>query len=289
MIPAMLANFIYFINEREAIRLRKASGIKAPWTKDRHLAEWRFCNVNRCDDRETRWIFKNIIAEYATSETLWFNLAIARFINWSPSLAMIGYFHDWSADVFNSGMLYLTLGQSKVYTGAYMIRAGTGEDAKLPKHEYLAKRVFGPLWDRREERPGDGATCADWDVFLRGTFGMGDFMRNQIITDYKYSAILRKAKTADWKTFVLAGPGTNRGLNRLHGVDINHLWKPLDAAEAIATLRTRVAPKWKGDNATFDDLNNLSNCLCEFDKYRRLEEGEGQPRSRYQPHSEKLP
>ncbi len=286
----MLDLFVYFINEREAIRLRKASGKLQPWTKDKHLAEWRFCNVNRCEDRETRWIFKYIIKPHHNSPTLWFNLAIARFINWSPSLGLLGYFEDWGKQrgEFIDHMSMLFERGGKVYTGAYMIRAGTGEDAKMPKHQYLAKRVFDDLWERREGVP-DTKRCEDWSEFLGQTFGMGDFMRNQVITDYKYSHILPKAKTVDWKTFVLAGPGTLRGLNRLYGNGLKETWNPGAATKALLEVRELINPRWKGEAGTFDDLNNLSNCFCEFDKYIRLTNNEGQPRSRYQVSGEALP
>jgi hypothetical protein len=88
----------HWMDERERVRLLKESGTPRPWTADPVIAEWRFCNVNRCDDRETRWIFKHICAEHATSPVLWFNLAIARFINWSPTLACLGYFDEWDRE-----------------------------------------------------------------------------------------------------------------------------------------------------------------------------------------------
>lgn len=281
----MFDRFIKFINEREAIRKLKETGAPRPWTRDKHLNEWRFCNVNRCDDRETRWVFKNVIEPHRNHHALWFNLAIARFINWSPTLQALGFFEAWGDKErlkFLNTMQRRSMSGEKVYTGAYMIRAGTGPDALMPKHLYLVKRVFTPLWESRLHRPNHGeATCAQWDLFLGKIFGMGDFMRNQIITDYKYSPILPKHSTPDWETFVLAGPGTNRGLNRLYGCDLNHKWKAEHAANKLAVIRQEVRPRWNHATDTFDDLNNLSNCFCEFDKYCRLVEGTGQPRSRY--------
>jgi hypothetical protein len=46
--------FVYFVGERETIRLRRESGQPRPWTDDPILAAWSFCNVRREDDRVSR-------------------------------------------------------------------------------------------------------------------------------------------------------------------------------------------------------------------------------------------
>jgi hypothetical protein len=179
----------------------------------------------------------------------------------------------------------------KVYTGAYMIRAGTGADAKLPKERYLSQRVFTPLWDLRASAPVNARSCEAWDRFFSGVFGMGEFMRNQIITDLKYSHYLDEG-CADWSTFCLAGPGTTRGLNRIYGHPLNHSFKHAEANALLQNIRVALLldPIVRLTlSHTFLDLNNVANCLCEFDKYMRLRNGEGEPRSHYKPSTEPLP
>lgn len=288
----LFKTLIYWMNEREEMRIQKEYGAPTPWSDDPLMTKWRWCNVNRCHDRETRWIFKNIIEKNADSKTLWFNLCIARFINWSETLDHIGYFHRWQPEVFSDVMKYRMKDGLKNYTGAYMIRAGTGVDAKMPKHEYLVKRVFTPLWERRKHIPeykyADNR-CADWDAFLSNIFGMGDFMRNQIITDMKYAPnILPKNYTKDWNTFCLAGPGTRRGLNRLLGWPIDKAHSKYEIQRSLVCLRDDVIEE-VDFHEYFVDLNNLANCLCEFDKYMRLKNKEGEPRSHYKPSPVPLP
>lgn len=280
-VPQSLEWLVHWINERERIRIAKESGQRAPWTTDHILAEWRFCNVNRCDDRETRWIFQNIIAAHADSPVLWFNLTIARFVNWSPTLAALGYFDAWDRDRFVAVMAEAVKG--KAYTGAYMIPAGP---AGTIKHEHLADAVFSCLWDQRANAPAPGSPCSWWDAFLRRAPLVGDFLRNQIITDMKYTHHLPKATTSDWQNFIPAGPGTQRGLNRMHGYPLDRKWTtPAAAAHALQRMREELSKieslAWAVD--VFADLNNLSNCMCEFDKYCRVKLGEGKPRARYAP------
>lgn len=288
--------FTTFLKQREQVRLNgRTTGVYAPILK-----EWRFCNVNREDDRVTKWIAKHLRKE-KNPRTLVMKLTVGRFINWPPTLQKLldrGTFNHladgWSPNSFLHIMDDLMEdAKGKVYTGAYMIRAGTGEDASMPKHEYLVKRVFNPLWAHLTSTDFEMGvadfrkikTCEDWGEYLSMIFGMGDFMRNQIITDMKYTKLLPRKTTPDWTTFCLAGPGTNRGLNRLDGSPLKRVRKASDAQAQLITLRryilARFTHTWWYD--TFEDLNNLSNCLCEFDKAERVRLGEGTPRSRYTP------
>ena len=282
--PSMFYRLTEWIDRREALRLGTAKGS--------HVIDgWRWCNVNRCEDRETKWIFKNVIGEMDGDPTLWFNLVIARFINWHPTLAELLPIYHWNEDRFCSLIRRRMLAKEKVYTGAYMIRAGTGEDALLTKERYLCKRVFTPLWERRNQVPASLApTCNEWDRFFSKTFGMGDFMRNQVITDMKYSRHLPMHRTLDWSTFILAGPGTCRGLCRLHGEPIKTERKT--AKRDLIELRDTLVALYCENPylvESFRDLNNVSNCMCEFDKFMRLLNGEGTPRSRYTPSKSPLP
>lgn len=272
---------LHWMCEREKARVGS--------TDDPIIREWRFCNVNRCDDRETRWIFRHVIAAHEDSSSLWFNLVVARFINWSPTLETIGYFEEWDAPTFIARIEAIPAG-TKVYTGAYMVPAGP---AGIQKHRYLADCVFTRLWDLAYGRavgfpmPPRGATLADWSNFLRQAPLMGDFLRNQIVTDLRYTRYLEGA--TDWETFVLPGPGTQRGLNRLHELPLSTHWGAGEASRCLQSLRSRILaddPRWA---PMLRDINNLSNCMCEFDKYCRVFFGEGKPRARYVPSKEPLP
>ncbi len=265
---------LHWIRERESIRRLKESGAPRPWTTDPILREWRFCNVNRCDDTVTRWVFAHVIAPHASSPSLWLNLVIARLVNWPDSLAALGYFDTWDAERFVRVLGSL---RGKVWTGAYMIPAGP---AGVDKARYLADSTLSALWERRSSAPTDG-WCASWQIFIERARSMGGFLANQVVTDMKYSPVL--AAAPDRETFVVAGPGTQRGLNRLHGRPLDATWKRTEAASALAELRALVVVEEPAITETMRDLNNLSNCMCEFDKYERVRIGEGKPRARYEP------
>ncbi len=298
---AALDRFLKFITQREMVRRFKEAGGSRPYAVTglygKILNEWRFCNVNREDDRVTKWIAKHLRTE-KDPRTLVMKLAVGRFINWPETLEHLldddVFRGGWYADQFLRTMdERMHMPGNKVYTGAYMIRAGTGDDAKMPKHEYLVKRVFDPLWATLQgiEHVVENR-CETWDEVLGSIFGMGDFMRNQIITDMKYTYLLPRKKTPDWMTFCLAGPGTNRGMNRFDGSPLKRVRRSDEANEQLSKIRGDVLARLLADLPqdshrwwldTFSDLNNLSNCFCEWDKAERVRLGEGTPRSRYTP------
>ena len=60
-----VAAFFAFCREREAVRMRRASGKPSPWSEDPIFQRGRFLNVFREDDRTTKSIFK-FVAPLAT-------------------------------------------------------------------------------------------------------------------------------------------------------------------------------------------------------------------------------
>ena len=272
----MVKKFVWFIGERENIRLSKEAGHQRPWTTDPILNNWRFCNVNRNDDTETKWIYKNIIDKHSNSNLLWFNLVMARFINWHPTLKAVGYMHQWDRKKFVTTIRHI---EGKVWTGAYMVKSHIG----VPKEEYVAD-ILEHMWWERMGSPafsGGHVCCSHWATWFLNFPGVGNFMANQIVTDMKYSHHLVAAP--DWESFCLAGPGTQRGLNRVYGRDKDERLHQGLAIDMLTTLRDVVIKRNDYFTEVFRDLNNLSNCLCEFDKYQRVLLGEGTPRARYKP------
>lgn len=273
--------FIYFIKERDRIRIRKLAKLpQSEWTSDQILKDWRFCNVDRNEDTQTKWIHERIIRQHYKCPDLWLNLVLARFINWSPTLDAIGYIEGWSKKYFVERMKHLCANEDKVWTGAYMVKSDLG----VPKYEYVARIVNTMSLDTGLYNALDMSThCSRTAKWMLKFTGMGEFMVNQIITDMKYSRYLKGA--ADWSTFVLPGPGTRRGLNRIIGSAKDKPMKTEVAVALMQDIRKEVCLAIPQLKTVFRDLNNISNCLCEFDKYIRVANGEGQPRAKYTPAS----
>lgn len=269
-----------WIKEREQIRIRKDSGAPQPWTDDPILAIYRFCNVRREDDRVTVWIKDNIRDRpiFAVSPFLWLMLCIARQINWPDTLTELIDHCAWPDatrfDFCEKMTAVLNARKErgeKVYTGAYMISAPAQKGAD--KQKYIAEIVIGDLWKRRGGFKA--STLRGTHAWIMRSNGWGPFMAYQAVVDMRFTDLLRDAP--DVTLWAAAGPGTIRGLNRLHGRAVDHA---LSQGQALSEMRAiyKIVVAETGVQMDFSDVPNI---LCETDKYLRVKLGQGKPRALY--------
>jgi hypothetical protein len=274
----------YWVREREAIRIRKDSGLPYPWTNDPVLLSERFCNVRREDDTGTVWIREHIRSRFAGYPFLWLMLCIARQINWPDTLSELIDEGTWPFDAnFSPASMTVVLNRrkasgDKVYTGAYMISAP--HDKGADKQAYICEQAIGQLWQRRREFAANNdrvATLESVHSQLTETKGWGMFMAYQAVVDMRFTPLLSNAP--DVLTWAAAGPGTLRGLNRIYGRELK---APLSQAQALTEMRLiyAIVQQETGVSVDFSDIPNI---LCETDKYLRVKLGEGKTRARYVP------
>lgn len=277
----------YWVRERETIRGFKEAFPNDPksWTSDEILRTYRFCNVRREDDRGTIWIRDHIRKPYADHPHLWFMLCIARQINWPDTLAHLIATGAWpGSDNFDPcpaitrELNIRKAAGEKVYTGAYMISAPSTKGAD--KQAYISETVLGEQWNRREGFTKHFAASPSLRTTherLMRVNGWGPFMSYQAVVDMRFTALLDKAD--DVPLWAAAGPGTIRGLNRLHGRAVDY---SLSQGKALAEMRAiyKVVQQETGVAMDFSDVPNI---LCETDKYLRVKLGEGKPRALYVP------
>lgn len=275
-----------WVREREAIRVKKERGDSMPWTDDRILGVYRFCNVRREDDRVTVWIRQNVREAFAGHPLLWLMLCICRQINWPDTIEeLIHGEGSWPVDGgFDPMRLAAVLSArkergDKVYTGAYVIPAPSTRGAD--KQAYVAGVVVGDLWRRRDEFAdwslAAGRTLEGTHARIRRSTGWGAFLAYQAVVDMRFTPLL--GGVSDVATWAAAGPGTIRGLNRLHG---RPLGSSLSQSWALGEMREiyALAPSATGVLLDFSDVPNI---LCETDKYLRVLGDEGRPRALYVP------
>lgn len=286
-----------------------------PLTDDPVMREYRFCNVFRELDRVTVWIRENIREPFDIGGNGWkggpngssphpflfFMLAIARYINWPPTLAMLmsdgkawPYREDWNpADMATALEAYAATG-AKVYTGAYMIRAESDprkEWYSWSKHRYISEIVIGRLWRDMGHWINGGILDSEagledvWKQFQHPEYiGWGPFMAYEVVTDLRHTSLLRGAR--DIESWANAGPGAIRGLNRLHG---RPLASSIPAAQATAEMRELLDfarapgafPYWFPSDDL--EMRDVEHSLCETDKWLRVKSGEGRPRAKFVP------
>ena len=266
-----LANWI---NERERIRIAKENGWPKPWTHDRILQQYKFCNVHREDDTVTRWINENWRMPYANHPNLWFAMCLARQINWPGTLEEIGFPEVWHPERVIQQMLNREKRGEKVWTGAYMIRGNVQAGGKKPVW------VIGNMDDlyRSGDEPRPGDTLESYHARLVEHPGWGSFLAAQAVADLKHTRWLSHA--LDWHRWAAWGPGSNRGLNRYFGHDLTHLYRQDAFLVALNIVRAETQPLLL-EHVGPMCMQDWQNCMCEFDKYERARLGEGRPRSTY--------
>lgn len=271
MNQASVKAFIDFIIERHAVYLKKTAGSSRPWTTDPILQKYKFCNVYRELDRTTVWIAEHWRKPHEEDPDLWFAMLVARLINWPPTLNELGYPVPWNPKYFAKIINARKARGEKIYSNAYML---TTSGEAIDKTA-LNLRRFTALWKDREEMRPIPTECLwlYWE-HLCDQHGIGSFIAAQIIADMKYARPFLQAP--DWWTFAAPGPGSRRGMNRLlvgGTVEAKALNKQLPFTvwtKHLCELRDVVnsaLPKTMGPLHAQD----LQNCLCEFDKYQRIQ------------------
>ncbi len=107
--------------------------------------------------------------------------------------------------------------------------------------------------------------------------GWGPFLAYQAVVDMRFTPILEGAQ--DKATWAAAGPGTIRGLNRIHGRAVGY---SLPQGFALSEMKAIHERSWAATGVGMD-FTDVPNILCETDKYLRVKKGEGKPRAGYVP------
>lgn len=269
-----LEHFCKFVKARESLRENKEAKL-FPLTLDPILRDYSFCNVNRQHDAVTIWINENVrdSLEYVGSsmKTTFVNMFLARIFNEPNTLKeILPIWEVASPPRVLQGTLSILKElrkEGKIMRGAYMVaphgsngKGQTPEDYFIRAAEQLSKITYSEMY-----------TFKQLAYATSQVLGCGPFFINQVVADLRYMSLWRDFK--DWNTFVLAGPGTQRGLNRFHGRKVTKGTTQEKMHAELMQIREEVGQylpfyiiKY------FRDPNNLSNCFCEYDKYCRAHE-----------------
>lgn len=279
-------DFVKFIFAREQHREWKEQGEDPRTWRNRKaydpiIAEYRFCNVRRNDDRVTKWVHQNYLEPFSSSPYLWFALVVARLFNKEDTLKAIqSYVLPFKPKAMRA-KLYELRGRGTIFNGAYIVSTN---GLSMDKVDYVIDVLLVPLWKKRDKLTAALAkvsTLAGAHELLSQERGLGSFMAAQVLADWKYAD-----DTRDWddfNTFAASGPGSRRGLNRVMSKSIVSPWKEGIFRGQLDLLR-RATNKMLGARKMEPlTAQDIQNCLCEFDKYERVRLGEGKPKQKYTP------
>ena len=259
-----VSDLLYWVKEREKVRSLKESGAPFPWTTDQIIANNRWCNVRREDDKVTRWIFANFLPPIPhDAEPI--ALCVARLVNWPDTLQDLGYpDYGWTIPYRNKFLrVFEERGNAgkKKWTGAYMVTGGFSKGGETK--EVIIARVLDGAADRCEEFIHTKPTTLQSAAEILSTPGMGSFLVAQVIADLKNTEWLNKA-TDRW-TWCAPGPGSTIGLNFIFGRPRQQLTTNKRFIEEVNAIR-HILNVEAGIRLC---AQNTQNVLCEFHKYVR--------------------
>lgn len=277
--------FVFYLNERERIRQKREAGEPGPWTEDPILNRYKFTNIMRSEDRTTRWLLKHWYNPNrdAKPTAIALNCAIARYFGHQDFLEDIGFQYTWDPSmILEKAETRLRAGK-KVFTGAYIITNAGSTD---PKQNVVVNQFLTPFRYNLEQvvRLCEQGKWKNVAEFLQTLPGIGPFMSKEIALDMMLTPLLENA--TDKLTWTPAGPGAIRGLNRLHG-------RPVQASmtQTLAVHEMQVLMGKLSSERLFEEhmpkigvdygVTDIQFSLCELDKYLRVQNGEGRPRSGY--------
>lgn len=293
----------YWIAERESIRILKEDGERGdwrPWSNDPIFQTTYFCNVRREDDKVTRWIRQNWTPQVWGWELYDYSIVLARMLNNIPCLSAIDEAanqqdqDDPSLAISDFPELhklldYRTFHQwEQVWGGAYVV---TSHGLRMPKAAYLCQRVLPAAYAAlRTEAPGARSRLGPYPglpillarshEFLMQLEGLGSFMAAQVIADLKNTEGHPLQKAEDWSYWSAPGPGSLRGLGWIFGKI-----PPSGYEAAIHQVESNLTPEnhkllWAPHQPRVN-MQDLQNCLCEFDKFMRVMTKTGRSKRKY--------
>jgi hypothetical protein len=269
---AELDLLVYWMTERDRIRALKENGAPKPWTTDPLLRDYRWCNVRRMDDRVSRWLLANWYGCRDDAADQLVGALYARLINWPEALA--AFIEERAPEDARRILKERARAGLKVFTGAYVVPGVAGKNKVDSVIDLIDLVYCNPHYILQATTMRD-----TWERLTR-LAGIGSFLAGQIVADLATQGI--GAAWPDRATWAPLGPGSARGLNRVLGRPkveaVSQTRFDWLLPELCAELKPRVADLWRDRDLIAMDIQN---CLCEFDKYRRLTLKEGTVRARY--------
>lgn len=265
----------YFAAERQNIFYKKLNGEEAPWTEDKILQEYKFCNSYRASDRVSQYLIKNVIynGKKYSDEDMIFRIILFKIFNkestWEILLNKLG---DITLDNFNFKDYCNILEQakdegSKIYTDAYMSCANKafGYEKKHENHIALLEKMF--IKDKMQNKILESENMEEAFNIIKNYELIGNFMAYQLVTDINYSEVVNFTE----REFTVAGPGSERGIKKCF-IDLEGMSKE----DIIKWMFNHQEEEFKRLGIEFKDLGgrplqyiDCQNLFCELDKYCR--------------------
>lgn len=261
--------------ERQAIFFNRIAGEAPPWTDDRILNKYKFCNAYRASDRVSQYLIKNVIYQGSQHhEDVVFRTLLFRMFNkietWQHLQNTLESVTVENFDVNKyADAIQLRIDQSKpIFGGAFILCANKafGYDKKHMNYLALLRKMV--CEDKIGLHLPQSSSLKDVFMLLRSYPLLGNFMSYQMAIDLNYSEVINFSEN----DFTVAGPGAVRGINKCfedttgHSYEYIIQWMVDHQEEAFKTLGIDFQSLWGRPLQAID----CQNLFCEVDKYSRV-------------------
>jgi len=283
--------YLYWICERQDIFWKRYNLEKPPYSEDPILVENKFTNVYRILDRSSQYLVKNVIQNgksYSKEDIVWRIILYKHFnlpSTWDYLIKELGDI-DLSTSLSDIKKVLRELNKSgTIYSNAYMLTASFmrnentmaryGLKTGMPKYE-LYLRIFEE--DLLEKglifKILNSSSFTQLFNYLKEIMAVADFIAYQFAQDLNYTDTFN----LDENELCAAGPGTRRGIERCFDIegkvdyDAIVKWVHLNFEELLYdySKKFNMDLQFKSLPNHMPRVPDLSNCLCESDKYLRV-------------------
>jgi 5-hmdU DNA kinase-like protein len=275
--PAVYDTYWRLAAERQRIFHLRAEGQPAPWTDDRILASYKFCNTYRASDRISQYLIREVIYgsdDDPSAEDLLLRIIFFRLFSkeetWQAVERRVGLLSvkDFDAAAIDQCLEEHLLAGTSIYTSAFILCANRayGHARKHRNHLALLEAMFG---SGRLPRTIAAVRSLQelYDALLEWPL-LGPFMAYQLAIDINYSELVDFSEDE----FTVAGPGALRGLRKCF-VDAGGL----SPDALICHMVHRQDAEFARLGIPFQDLFgrrlhaiDCQGLFCELDKYARV-------------------
>jgi hypothetical protein len=284
-----LARFIW---ERYEIRKKKdVFKLPKPWTYDPILRDWKFCNVKREHDRESRYLIGRVCDNPSlTLRQKIENIVAFRIWNLGRTFDFFSFPYAGEAPI---GELASRKPDFNPYTGAFMVSGITlamKNDAEFGQFESAHRPIA--FYNRfvssgMAEQIAASASPVEAVQLLRSIKGIGDFLSYQMWVDCTYIREFQQSEN----DFVVAGPGCRNGMDLVFeskgGLNYDELlfWcrdclTPVLEGYAGTTVSSLMNDLPESERHI--GLMSFENLFCEISRYIRFINGGTEPKVRYE-------
>lgn len=262
--------------ERQRIFFSRIEGEEPPWTEDRILANFKFCNSYRASDRVSQYLIRDVIygdrASFGVEDELirivFFRL-FSKIETWEAVEERVGTLNVEGFDVaaIDACLEELRREGQTIYTSAFILCANRafGHERKHRNHLALLEEMFG---EGRLPAEIEAAESLESVYEALASYPLiGPFMAYQIAIDINYSEVIDFSEDE----FTVPGPGALRGMQKCF-----EDFGGLSQRELIDYMVERQEAEFDRLEIDFSSLFgrrlhaiDCQNLFCEVDKYSR--------------------